>query len=271
MLSSRSLKTGESLMDPKRVYAAEPSQTADKPRSKSKAPAVVPIDADKGLEAASAILATIERGFQEIETDIGRHRREEHLGRQLQTNARAADPRRPIITRNDQLNDWLKKNSAAVPTKKGVEEALTGELPLDVSVALELVTGTRPIAPPLLDRRTLIQQLEKNRDQIRKGRDLQKSIVDELRNELATRRSMQKQKPWSARELRIFRLFQDAAALNDEKNDDRQAEIVAGCRPWRGDLLPEVLTRVLLVLGSERDWDSEISRARRRLEELGLI
>jgi hypothetical protein len=258
-------------MDPKRVYAAEPSQTADKPRAKSKKAAVVPIDSDKGLEAASAILATIERGFQEIETDIGRHRREEHLGRQLQTTARAADPRRPTtISRNDQLNDWLKKNGAAVPSKK-LEEALTGELPLDVSVALELVTGTRPIAPPLLDRRALIQQLEKNRDQIRKGRDLQKAIVDELRNELATRRFMQKQKPHFHREIQILRILQDVAALNDAKNDDRQAETEAGCRPWRSDILPEVLTRVLLVLGSERDWDSEISRGRRRLEELKQI
>jgi hypothetical protein len=235
------------------------------------------IDDDKEIADAATILRKIERGLQDIETEIDSLNIEDYLGAQSPSNKprRAAKIGRdfdlePTVTRNDHLRDRLKKNRAAVPAKS-VQGPLSGDIHADVAVALELIDGARPLAPLLEDRRALRDQLKRNRDAIRKGFDKQKAVVDALRDQWVLTRSLGIQHRWKERDLKIFRAMQAVAALYDEKNDDRTAEFDAGCRPWRADLLPEFMSRALLTIGSERDWDSEISRARRRLEELHIL
>jgi hypothetical protein len=76
---------------------------------------------------------------------------------------------------------------------------------------------------------------------------------------------------WRAIQLRKFRALQTVAAIKDEEADFRKSRIDAGYTPWRSDLLPAFASRPTLVLGSERDWDSAISRMRIALEEQKIL
>jgi len=134
---------------------------------------------------------------------------------------------------------------------------------------LEIIRGSRPATR--VDHKTLVEQLEKDRDAIRSAVFIQAPIVDALRDELIAQRAMQDREHWRAIQLRKFRALQAVAAIKDEENDFRKSRIDAGYTPWRSDLLPEHAARPMLVLGSERDWDSEISRTRIALEEAKIL
>jgi hypothetical protein len=231
------------------------------------------IEGDERFKAASSILRTLEHGLTAIEAEADALRIEEHLKRQP-ANARAGDKRRN--SRNADLQARLDKHHAKVPAK-AAEEPTPGGLPATISAALEIIRGGLALRGPAIkpatrvDLKTLIEQFQNDQDAIRAAIFIQAPIVDGIRNELIAAQSMSDREAWQAIQLRKFRALQIVAALKDEEDEFRRNRVDGGFTPWRSDLLPSIATRPMLIVGSERDWDSEISRARRFLEESKVL
>jgi hypothetical protein len=169
-----------------------------------------------------------------------------------------------LNSRNAKLRARLEKHRAKAPSPTATTEAAAEGLPSTVAHALAIIAGSRPASR--VDHKTLIEQFQGDLDAIRAAIFIQVPIVEGIRNDLNAQRFMQDREAWRAIQLRKFRALQAAAAVRDEESDFRQSRIAAGYTPWRADLLPEMASRPMLVLGSERDWDSEISKVRVALE-----
>jgi hypothetical protein len=233
-------------------------------------PAVELIQSDKQVAAWNAILQRLIAGREKIKTEIDSLNIENYLGTQVQPFSRRDKFNRPIVTGNEQLNDRLQKNRAAVPAKNAEEPPLPGGLPAAVSLALEIIDSSRS-APALLDQRALIKQLKIDCDAIESGIASLERLRDARLEELKYSQTLEDVGPWFALQVRKHRARQALAAVNDEEDDFIKSRLNAGYGPWRSDLLPVFGGRSKLALGSERDDDSEISRDRRRLEELGKL
>jgi len=221
-----------------------------------KAQSVERIDDDHRFSAATAILRTLEDGVAQIERDADSLRIEDYLGQAPH------DHRKPRTGRSAMLQERLKKNRA---TQKTAEPGpTTSDLPSIVAAALEVLRGARP--PARLNRKAIITQLEGDRDLIYQAIREQTAIVNGIRDELVTAQNMRDREAWLAIQLRKFRALQTVVAIKEEEDDFRKSRAEAGYT-WRADILPTTAARPMLILGSERDWDSEISRARRFLEE----
>jgi hypothetical protein len=220
------------------------------------------IDSNPRYAPAAAILRTLQEGMQEIQQETDVLRIEAYLGGQ------AAALQGSDNQQTKDLRERVKKHRAKAPPRKPESTVETG-LPAAIAAALELLRiGTRP---PRRDLRALIAQLEEDHGIVHAAVIEQNAIVDSIRNELVAEQATRDQEPWNALQLRKFRALQVVTALADEEADFRQARVGAGFVPWRSDLLPTIGSRPMLVLGSEREWDSEISRMRRQLEEQRLI
>ena len=234
-------------------------------------PAVVPIDSDKEVAAYNAIVQRLYTGLEKKKTEKSSLIIENHLGRQAQPFSKIHRARngaeQPIVTRNERLNDRLEKNREAIPAKNAEEQSLPSELPAAVSLALEIIDSARS-APPLLDHLALVKQIKNDCDAIERGIASLKLLRDTRRDELKHSQDVIDIDPWFALQVRKQRARQVLAAINDEEDDFINFRLSAGYGPWRSDLLPVFGGRSKLALGSERVWDSEISRDRRRLEEL---
>jgi hypothetical protein len=228
-----------------------------------------PIGAEKPVAVLDATHSTLKSGREKLKTELDSLIIDEHLGRQPQSTARTDKRRRPIVTRNDKLRERLHKNRAIVPEQKA-SEPLSGELPAAVTLALEIINTSRS-APPQLDRRVLIEQLKKDLDAVETGIASLEHVRDTQLEELKYSQVLKDEDPWFALLVRWTRELQAAAATGDQISDFMKSRFDAGYFPWRPDLLPELGVRVKLVLGSERDHDSEISKMRRRLEGLGKL
>lgn len=221
------------------------------------------IDSDKQIVAWNTVLLPLKSGRERIKTEIDSLTLEEHFGSQAHP---PASRKRPTVTRDDQLRDRLRKNRAAVPEQKATEP-LAGELPAAVSLALEIINTTRS-APTLVDRRALREQRKHDLDAVDRGIASLESVIHARREELKYAQVVRDADPWFALLVRRFRAYAAAAAIDDELSDFMRSRLDAGYVPWRGDLLPELALRVKLTLGSERDYHSELSVMRRKLEEL---
>lgn len=235
-----------------------------------KTPTLEPIENDQRCAVKAQTLRVLEHGLTAIEAEIDAINIEWHLGQQKTAEdpqGRVRENKLRLNSRNAQLQAKLTAHRAKVPLK--AEETAPGELPATVSHALAIIQGSRPATR--VDHKTLIKQLEDDRDAIRAAIFVQAPLVAAIRDELIAERSLQDQEAWRAIQLRKFRALQAVAAIRDEENDFRRARVDAGYTPWRSDLLPEFASRPMLVLGSERDWDSEISRMRVALEEQSIL
>jgi hypothetical protein len=236
---------------------------------------VKPIESDQRFAAQAQTLRVLEHGLSAIEAELDALNIEWHLGHHKiaeDPQGRVRENKLRLNSRNAQLRARLTAHRAKVPAPK-TEEPAAGELPSTVATALEIIRGSRPalrVNQKTLQK-TLIEQLENDRDAIRSAIFVQAPIVDALRDELIAQRAMQDREAWRAIQLRKFRALQALAAIKDEENDFRKSRFDAGFAPWRSDLLPEYASRTMLVLGSERDWDSEISRMRKALEEAKIL
>lgn len=215
------------------------------------------IDSDPQYAAASLVLQTLQNGMQAVEREIGSLRLEGYLSQSRVTR----DPR------EKDLRERLAKNRASAPQLS--ETPVSGDMPLVVAQALELLRAG--VRPEQRDRPALIAKLQTDFELLHEAIIAHAPVVEELRSALIAAQAARDLEHWAALQLRKFRVAQALAAIKDEEDDFRKSRIDAGFAPWRNDLLPTVASRPVLVLGSERDWDSEISRTRRQLEEQKII
>jgi hypothetical protein len=215
-----------------------------------------PIHADPRFAPAQAILRTLEDGAAAIEREIDALRIEEQL------------TRRPNDPRASSLEARLKGHRAAAPKPP---PAPASDLPAEVTAALDLLrAGERPQRPHHLDRKAAIAQLEADRELVHAAILGQRPILDAIRDELSA--DLAKRLVPAHRELILaqFRAAQALAAATDSEREFRRAVTAAGYT-WRPDWMPSPAWRSALILGSEADFDSEVSRMRRMLEGLKVI
>jgi hypothetical protein len=175
---------------------------------------------------------------------------------------------RPNDRHASALRERLRKNGAAT-TAGPASNPISSDVPSEVAAAVTLLkAGTA--APRRLDRGKQISQLEDDAIVVRAGIFAQEAILADLRAAASVALAPRLLKYQQARVLARHRALQAAAHEEDELRDLRIAVTSSG-RVYPHDLLPEPTFRSILILGSERDWDSEISRNRRLLEELKIL
>lgn len=250
-------------MNVQRVPCSHAAETGDLNLAPQRKPTIEPIDNNQRFAAASSILRTLENGLAVIEAEIDAQKVEEHLGRQPKDHRNKPRP----DSRNAVLQARLDRHREKAPAKQ-VDQTVADGMSDSVVAALEIIRGSRP--PSRVSRQKLIEQLETDRAAVRAAIFIQAPIVDELRNELDALQSMKDRDEWFDIQLQKQRDKQRLAATGDREADFIKSRIDAGYR-WRGDLLPQIGARSMLVLGSERDWNSEISRSRRELEEAKVL
>jgi hypothetical protein len=219
-----------------------------------KQPQLTPIADDQRYAAASTILRTLQDDERAIEHELDSLRIEGYLA------SRPNDSRAPM------LRERLKKNRAASPPKK--VEPPKSDLPAAVVVALELLQEGR--RPTHASRAAQIDQLEADRVIVHQAVIEQSAVVEALRDELSHQLAKRLQADHRALVLAQYRALQALAVATDAERLFRAAVTNAGYQ-WREDLLPAPTLRTALIVGSESEHDSEVSRTRRLLEELRII
>ena len=210
------------------------------------------------LGQEEALLKVIRDGMAELDRQIDLLRSEDYLDKSHLTAARE----KALRERLEELRARLRETPAVAQTPTPPEG-----VPRTVALALEVLAGGRE---PQRDLRAEIKQLEAGRARVQAGYSLQQTIVNDLKGEIGATTILLKRPEWDALNLAEFRAAQVLAAAAQAKREFRQAITSAG-HVWRADLLPEPTMRSSLILGSEADKNSEISWARRTLEELKIL
>jgi hypothetical protein len=228
------------------------------------------IEADPRFKKAD-VMQTLERELGSREAEIGALTAEEYLGRPSTSlgdpDGRTRGNKLRLHSRNAAIAARVVRHRASAPAQKG-EEPETGGLPSEVAEALALIADSRP--PSRLSRAKVIEQLRSDADVIRGAIFALRPIIDALRDELSSALAQRLGSAHRQLVLSQFRAAQQLAAATDAEAELRKTVIDAGF-VWRPDLLRGPQLRGALVLGSESTFDSDISRARRMLEELGIL
>ncbi|MFZ1905221.1 MAG: hypothetical protein WAU56_07500 [Steroidobacteraceae bacterium] len=214
------------------------------------------IDSSPRFATAAAILHTLEEGLRAIERESDALRLEDYLGR----SRLKADPR------SGELRQRLKTLRESARTTQA--PPVDTELPPPVKAALELLrAGVRPARRDLA---ALLEQLEDDKAVVREAICAQHAIVEAIRGDLSA--DVARDVRTAHRELVLtqYRAAQQFAAAIDAERELRRSITGAGYT-WRDDLLPAPTMRAALILGSEAEFDSEISRVRRMLEEWKVL
>jgi hypothetical protein len=230
---------------------------------------------DRNIRYAEAIAVqnTLEDGLNGLKRDRDIVKTEDYLGRQDalgegRQKSRGRSSLR-LVTREDSLRRRLAELRASAPRAAKQASAPEGA-PSEVTAALELLrTGARP---PRRDVRRVLEQLDRDIATVNEGLVAQKNIVaclkDELSAQVQTARGIKS--AWDAIRIAKYRAAQALAAATDDERALWRSIIEAGYTR-RDDLLPTPVLRAALVLGSESEFDSEISRARRWLESAEVL
>ena len=213
------------------------------------------IDANPRFAAAASVMRAIESGLGRLDADADAVRVSEDL------RLNPSDPRAEV------LDERLKRHRNAAP--KAAEPAQSSsEMPAPVRQALELLQGGE--RPRRVNRQAELTQLADDRDVLREGIIAAQSIVDAIRDELSAEVARRLVAEHRALVLSKFRAAQTLAAATDAERELFRSITEAGY-VFRPDLMPSPGLRAALVLGSEADHDSDVSRARRALEEAGIL
>lgn len=234
---------------------------------------LTPISANPRFAAASAIMVRLTAGLSALDREIDALRIEQHLGTLGAESARTL--------RNQDLRERLDRHRAASPKEKPKPQAAPAadDLPAPVVVALEaLDAGARARRSEKLAEleylragaRAEVDLLEADRVVVQRAIVAQQEVLDRLRDELSAQVAEHRKAAKRERVLAVFRAAQQFAGAIDAERDFDRESAEAGYTP-RPDLLPTITLRSALVLGSERFFDSEISRVRRLLEEMKAL
>jgi hypothetical protein len=258
MLSSAPQLENAPLSDARqrRQYAPETQRQGSEKPPKKKVGAISTIAEHPRFAEATTILRTLESGYAAIEGEVDALRIEGYLARQ------------PKGQRAEVLRNRLKGHRAVNPDKHA-PAPIPKDLAPTVAAAMELLNaGVRPVRR---DRKALIAQLEEDRDLLARAVREQQGVVDGLRDELSAQAAERLKAQHRELVLAQFRAAQQFAAATDALKELQRFVVVEGGYLWRADLLPAPSSRGALVLGSEIDFDSDVSRMRRLLEELTIL
>lgn len=229
------------------------------------------LDDDERIVAATAILSTLQVGLAKIKIELDSLNIDGHLDAQPQTDRRAEKRWRggQTSTRNDLLRERRARNRAIVPEIKS-DDHVPGDLPRAVTLALEVCAATRS-APAMVDRRALREQRERDKIAVERGVAVQTQVITDLREACKYAQVLADRDPVFAVHVRRLRAYEAAAAVDDELRDIMNSRDAGGFKPWRGDIIPILGERAMVAIGSQRDYNSEVNRMRRDLEEFKKI
>jgi hypothetical protein len=215
------------------------------------------IESNERFATAAAILRALQAGLAGIERERDALRIEDYLG---QSRLRE-DPRADV------LRARLKQLRGPAPSAPQSSPA-AANVPPAVHAALELLrAGTRP---PRRDLQRALEQLVEDADIVHAAILAQQAIVDSLKDELSADVSRQCKSAHRELLLAQYRAAQLLAVATDAERELRRSVTGAGYT-FRDDLLPAPMLRSALILGSENEFDSEIARVRRQLEEWKVL
>jgi hypothetical protein len=229
------------------------------PREKVKG--IEPITTNTRFNAELSRLLDLEKGKRRFEREISRLRAAHHLER------RPNDKRALAVLKA--LESRAAEDGEESPaTPPGASE---NPAPSAVTEAFDIINDSMPPpAPPPVDRNELADRLEKRLPTLLKGIRAQTELVEQLRHELSVEQAQRVKPQQRAAVLAIFRAAQALAAAVDSEEALRATVLNAGFL-WLPELLPSPKLHSALVLGSETDPGSEISRVRRLLEDLKVL
>ncbi|MGA8094769.1 MAG: hypothetical protein WB823_10955 [Steroidobacteraceae bacterium] len=214
------------------------------------------IDANSRFADASAVLRTLGDGLAQIEAAADVVRIEGYL----------AD--KPSDARAQILRDRLARHRGTAKPQEH-PSAVSADVPATVREALELLRGGARHARRI-DRKARLLQLADDREVIREAIIVQQGIVDGIRSELSERVARSVAAEDRALALEEYRCAQKLAAAAAARLKLRSS-IVAGGYIWRTDLMVPGPLRASLILGSESDFDSNISLTRLLLEQWKIL
>jgi hypothetical protein len=239
----------------RKLYGPDP--VAPPKASKARVISIPGRDDDKGYAEGAAILRTLMEG----RSGFLRDRDTLVVSNQLGKQSKGA--------RSDDLRKRLAQNRAASP-KKSEPAPAAGSLAPQVEIALALLrNGTRP-THLLRDHAKMLAELDQDLDVVQEAIAVQQSLLERIAAELSLKVAENIKAKHRELVLQQFRSAQQFAAANDKLRELRQAVAESG-HQWVPDALPEPVSRAQLMLGSETQWDSEISRIRRFLEDQKII
>lgn len=224
-----------------------------------------PIESNERFASAAAILRTLQEGQRTLESRLDALRVEERL----------AFASTETDTQRSRMRKRLAELRAAAPSTSTSGAQPDSQLPSVVSAALELLrTG---VAPARGDTRRTRKDFAQDRERLEDDREIvhraivfQQSAVDAVHGDLSADAERARGAAHRERVLAIYRAAQEFAAKVDALRE-ADAEYTGAGYGRRYDLNPAPMMRSALILGSEADWDSEISRVRRQLEEWKVL
>jgi hypothetical protein len=160
--------------------------------------------------------------------------------------------------------------------RKASEEPEPLSRPLDkapapspaIAAGLKVLGGEAVTTTP--DRATRLAELDRLAAILGDAIREQTEIRDEIAGRLSRRYSEQLAPGWNAAQLAMYRAAQELARTAEQVRDLRWRMTDAGIQP-PSDLIKMPPVRAPLFLGSETDWNSEISGWRRLLEEWSIL
>jgi hypothetical protein len=145
-----------------------------------------------------------------------------------------------------------------------------GELPASIREALTVFDSDEPVkfTPTRMARQT---ELQAKQEVVETGLRDAAEMVRALRDEIGDAQNRLVQKAHSALHVQLFRACQAVAEIAEQERATRAAVAAAGYTV-RTDILPApAVLSALLLLGTELDYQSQISQFRRLLQARGLL
>jgi hypothetical protein len=144
-----------------------------------------------------------------------------------------------------------------------------GVVPPEVKAGLEIFSAGAPKAPQ--NHAGRLSELADMEIVVDEAIRINAKQIEELRGQVGFEAAKQLQKKHDALCVSLFRASQKLAEAAEAERSLRVAYTSTGFRP-RSDLLPApAILSSILLLGSEADWESQISQYRRFLQQRNLL
>ena len=226
------------------------------------APIVAPLADDPEYAAAVALLAALRARDERRQQELDRLALERHFENKpsaMSDGARDAMLRQRLVKLLELPSYWHQEGTDPAPTTIPAPALARG---------LELLRGGD--VSPELSRAERLGRLHREGMILDEAIRFQTGVVDELRNEISYRVCSELRGHHDAVLLTFYRAAQALAAITDRERDFRSAVITAGYEV-RPDLISPPFITAPLMLGSEKQYDSQISAYRRHLQDKGIV
>jgi hypothetical protein len=225
-------------------------------------PQVTPLADDEDYAAAVALLAALRARDERRQQELDRLALEGAF--ESKPNGAADGPRdktlRERLSKLQALEDyWHQESTDPAPLNIPAPALARG---------LELLRGGDAL--PEMSRQERLDRLHREGLVLDDAIRFQAGVVDEVRDAKSYRMCLSLKAHHDAVLLTFYRAAQALAAITDREREFRSAVIMAGYEV-RPDLIGPPFISAPLMLGSERQYDSQISTYRRHLQDQGVI